>query len=218
MFSPGEYFASMASRPQWVPVFAVSGAALLLVTWGMIPFVLQGLQAAMPDNIPHEKIAGLMEQISRGQYIGLFFSPVILLGKIAIGGVFLTIITQIVLGKGSIRELFSLVAHLLPFSVLQLIQTLVVLKIRGIDAIQSATDVQVSLGLNLLIRDASPAIDPLLQNINLYEIVAFSYLVIGIRRFFKCRRPAAVFISAVYWATGTAVAMALAVIAHDLQR
>lgn len=207
----------LKGAPCWVAPFVACSAAMMLTAWGTLPFALRGLEAAIPAGIPTDRLETVLHHVQTGQYLGLVLSPLILLLKSTLGAVFLTMLCQLVIVEGEFRRLFSLVVHVLPFSALEALHSLLVLRIRGLNAIRSPIDVQVPLGLNLIIRNSSPAIEALLQNINLYEILAFSYLVIGIRTFFQCRRSTAASIGVVYWVLGTALMMAMSVIAQDLQ-
>lgn len=217
LFTPSKYFASLGEPPYWFAPFVVCAVTMILTAWGTLPFVLRGLEAAIPAGIPPDRLETVLHHVQTGQYLGLILSPLILLLKLTLGAVFLTTLCQLVLVEGEFRRVFSLVVHVMPFSALQALHSVLVLRIRGLETVRSPMDVQVSLGLNLIIRNSSPAIEALLQNINLYEILAFSYLVIGIRTFFHCRRATAASIGVIYWVVGTALVMAMSVIAKDLQ-
>jgi hypothetical protein len=217
VFSPSEYFSALGEKPSWLVPFLLSAAAAMAVGWGMLPFATRALETGFPSGIPAERLEAMRTQMLFGQHLGIFLGPVTLLIKSALCAVVLAMLSQIIAGRGTFRQMLVLVSYVLPFGVLESLHTLIALNIRGIDAIQNPLGIQLALGLNLLVRNAPPAIDSLLQSVNIYQILGFVYLVIGLRAVLQIRRASAISIAALYWSIGAALAMGLTIIAHDLQ-
>jgi len=217
LFSPGSYFSGLRDRPVWLPAFLVAGTLSMVMTAGLLPFTVRGLQTSIPGTLTHIQAATMMRQIELGKYLGVVLTPVLLLFKNAIGAVLITILLQLFIGRGDFKRAFALVNHLAILSLLPLLQTIVVLYIRGVDSIRNPMDMAVPLGLNLFISSASPALDTLLNSVNMYEALSVSFLIVGIRRLFRSSGVGAACVAALYWSLATATVVSFSVLAHALQ-
>lgn len=147
MFSPGDAYAeAKPTAPFWGPWLAVTIifaiAAFLMSPYQMRMQELQMIEAGRPVPESMKKI---------GPIIGLAMAPIMTLLISSIAALVLWVTTSLMGGEGRFKQLLSVQIHSWgPFLIQQFVM-FAVLKMRGLEAINGPRDMQVGLGLDLLL-------------------------------------------------------------------
>ncbi len=145
-FAPTGVFAEQRDAPTfWMPWLIVS---VLFAAIGLLasPFQIHAMRAAAeaagrPFPPAAEKFA----------IFGVFFTPIITLILAMVGAVFLWLPLMATGAEVRFRGLMCVTIFAWPIVILQQVLNYVVLSIKGVESVQSVRDLQVSLGLDLLI-------------------------------------------------------------------
>jgi hypothetical protein len=148
---------------------------------------------SMPDGALHALGARLPT-------ITITFSLFGLLLKCGIGAILLTLVADLISGRGGLSQMLALTITLSVVSLLEPLHALILLIVRGIENIHSSSDFEVRMGLRYLVPDARPGFATLLNSINIYQFLTLWFAVVGVSSLCECSRAIAVVIVSIYWA------------------
>lgn len=153
LFSPGAVFGEIKEKPTfWMPWFIIS------ILFAVVQF-LQGpfqtrVREIMMQQSGRELPAGATGPIA--QIIGAVFTPVVVLAIAAISAAVLYGLTAAFGGEATFKKMLTVTIFMWPLEVIRQVLTYAVLSMRGVESINSAADIWVSLGADLLLpADAS---------------------------------------------------------------
>lgn len=93
-----------------------------------------------------------------------------------------------------------------------------ILKLKGVEAIESPYDLQPPIGLNLIFDTDSAPLNTLLESVNLFEIWYVILLGLGISIIFDFSKKLAMGIAITYWIFSVGVQVGLAAIGATMTR
>ena len=117
-------------------------------------------------------------------------------------------------GQGDFKRAFSAVNYLGVPLTLAGVGNLLVLRLRGLERIESFRDLQARFGLNLLFPAKHPALDALLGLLNPFDLWMLILLAIAVRCITPCSRRTAICVAISYWLLGAALQIAVALLWH----
>jgi hypothetical protein len=168
-FAPSGVFEEQREKPTfWMPwlVLSVFFVALSVL---MLPITQQIMRvAAEARGQPMPASAGTITTV-----ITLVSAPVGLLIGALISAVVLYLIVMVSGGEARFSGLMCISIFLAPITFFQTAVTFIVLRMRGLESIQTQADMRVSLGLDLLLpsgSEAPKALAALLRGIGPFEI------------------------------------------------
>jgi hypothetical protein len=218
LISPSKAIAELNKNPYWLGLFLVTVAGQLGLSQAVLPYVQRAVEVALPPGIPEAQVDTLWTQFKSWQHIACLVTPVLVLLKWALVATILWLILDSFTSGCNYRTVFSLVAYsnIIPF--LGSIYLVIILELRGFDAIMSTADIQVPIGLNLLFRGHNVAVNTILGSINMFELWYIVILSIGIATIGKCSRKSAAAIAICYWLFTVAIQAGMAIIASSLTK
>jgi hypothetical protein len=214
--SPGQYFDRLALRPHWLTPLLVVAAGTILLAWLTAPFTERAmwyyaLELAGPES------AHRLEAFPETGISVILAAPLPLLVIALAQAALLMLIANVVTGRGSFGQMFSLVAHVSLFSLAASAFVYVVLSLRGLESIQSWADFKVPIGLNMFWPEMGPGMDALLNSLNIYQAFTIGFLMIGVKRMCQCSRRHAVFVAVSYFLLDLGCRISMAVLFNAMR-
>jgi hypothetical protein len=102
------------------------------------------------------------------------------------------LVINIMSSRSSFKKTLSLISFCGIISIIEQIISTVVLKMRGVEGVESAADMKFSLSLAPLLSDGKGLLNAVLQSLSIFSIWYYVVLVLGIAAIFKLSRKAAI--------------------------
>ena len=151
LFSPGAVFTELRERPSpWIPLLLVS---VVIAAVGIMtgPFTAKAMRLGMEAS--GQPVPSWVDRMPMFQAIG---SPIVVLVLSAVTAGVLWVAVMALGEEAPYKKLYTIVVYSWTVAIIQYALTYVVLTMRGLDAIRTPQDAQVSLGLdNLVPADAA---------------------------------------------------------------
>lgn len=190
LFSPGTVFERVRERPKFLMPALTLAVVATVLTYLMMPFT----QAAMAERIAqavqqNPQAAGQME---RFQSIGVAFAPIgLFIGLLVAAGLLWLLVMLLAGGEAKFKTLLSVATYTAVPSILMQVAGLLVLQMKGVDAVTSMQDLRPAFGLNLLAPTMGGFAGAVLGGINPFSIWSMILTAIGIRVTHKTSKGAA---------------------------
>jgi hypothetical protein len=137
--------------------------------------------------------------------MGLILAPLFLVAKFGCYAIFIRGASAAFGLQGDFRKTFTVIVWSSTAVVLEGLCISLVLWIRGIDAVQTLDDLEVPLGLNLLLPSSNPAVFDLMGSLNPFELWFIFLLAAGIAHVYSISVWRGFLISAPVWLSGVVV-------------
>ena len=179
LFSPTEVFERVRERPKFlVPALGVA-AIVTLLSYLMMPFTQAAMASRMAEIAQQNPAAAA--QAAKFQSIGLVFAPItVFIVLLVIAGFLWLLVMLLAGGDAKYKTLLSVATYTALPSILLQVAGLLVLKMKGVEAVSSMQDLRPPLGLNLLAPNATGFMGALLAGINPFAIWSMVLTAIGI--------------------------------------
>jgi hypothetical protein len=146
LFSPGEVFGELQERPTfWMPWLVIS------IVYTVLQFLQQPFQARVREIMLEAANRPVPPQSSLAAMIGLVTSPLTVLVLCALSAAVMFGLMAGLGGETTYKKMLTVVIFTWPLVLLQQALTVVVLTIRGVGSINTAMDMMVSTGVDLLL-------------------------------------------------------------------
>ena len=211
VFSSTKTFTKINSKPTWLIAYLTIGTGAILIGSLISPFIIQAQIVSMPSDMSLQQIENGLKFMKRYQTIGIALSPLLLMLKFLIISAVLWLIVQL-FTEVDLKRIFSVVVHCGVITFLGSILSFLILRLRGLHSIKSAADVQVSLGLDIFLRnsDLDLPLKAVLSNINVFSIWWIVLISLGISIAAKISRTKAIVIAIFFWLFSTAIQVGIA--------
>lgn len=210
-FSSQRTFLRLKSNPSWLVTFLLIAAGTILISFIISPFVIQAQIVSFPSEVGPQQIEDGMRFIKRYQTIVIFLSPLFLIIKFLVNSAILWLIVQL-FREADFKRVFSLVVHCALIQLLGSIVSLIVLKLRGIQSIRSAADLQVYFGLDMFLRnqELNIPLKAFLSSINLFSIWWIILVILGLSIITEISKSKATLIAVSFWLFSTMIQVGFA--------
>jgi hypothetical protein len=209
LFSPGEVFERVRERPKFLLPWIGLSVIIVLIAYLMMPFT----QVAVASRIAQlaQQNPQAATNAAKFQTVGIFFAPVFLLiGLLISAGLLWLLVTLFAGADARFKTLLSLSTYVAVPTILLQVAGLIVLKMKGLDAITSPDDLRPPLGLNLLAPGAGGFVGALLAGINPFSLWGLVLTAIGVQVTHKTSKGAAYTVAIVATLVGVVIGAALA--------
>ena len=180
LFEPTAVFERVRERPRFLAPYAALAVLQVAIALAMIPYTRPVMEAAMAQAMQARGATGTAPNAGAFAYIGVGVQPVVLVLLLLIGTAVVWVMTSLFAGDGRFGTLLSVVTYSAVTLCLQLLVTLLVLSVRGVESIQSPADLQPPLGLDLLAPDTKGFVGGLLKGVNPFAIAGYWLIGIGV--------------------------------------
>lgn len=209
LFSPGEVFERVRERPKFLLPWIGLSVVIILIAYMMMPYTQAAIASRMAQLAQQNPQAAA--NAAKFQSIGIFFAPIFLLVGLLISAVLLWLLVTLFAGvESQFVTLLSLSTYVAVPTILLQIAGLIVLKMKGLDAIASPDDLRPPLGLNLLAPSTGGFVGALLAGINPFALWGMVLTAIGIQVTHKTSKGAAYTVAILATLIGVVLSAALA--------
>lgn len=212
LFEPVAVFERVREKPRFLAPFAALAVLQVVIALVMIPYTRPVMEAAMAQAMQARGATGTPPSAGAFAYIGVVVQPIILVLLLLIGTAVVWVMASLFGGEGRFGTLLSVVTYSSVTFVLQLLVTLLVLAVRGVENIQSPADLQPALGLDLLAPETKGFVGGLLKGINPFSIAGYWLTGIGVSVTHKLPRSTGYAIAAAAFAVMLVVGASLAML------
>ena len=209
LVSPGEVFERVRERPKFLLPWIGLSVIIVLIAYMMMPFT----QAAIASRIAQiaQQNPQAAANAAKFQTIGIFVAPVFLLiGLLISAGLLWLLVTLFAGADARFMTLLSVSTYVAVPTILLQVAGLIVLKMKGLDAITSPDDLRPPLGLNLLAPSAGGFVGALLAGINPFSLWGLVLTAIGVQVTHKTSKGAAYTVAIVATLVGVVISAGLA--------
>lgn len=209
LFSPGEVFDRVREKPKFLLPWIALSIVIILIGYLMMPFTQAAIASRMAQIAQQNPQAAA--QAATFQSIGIFLAPVFLLIGLLISAGILWLLVMLLAGADAkFKILLSVSNYIAVPTILLQVAGLVVLKLKGIDAVSSPDDLRPPLGLNLLAPNATGFVGAFLAGINLFSLWGLVLTAIGVQVTHKTSKGAAYAVAIVSTLLGVLIAAGFA--------
>ncbi len=212
LFSPGAVFGEIKDKPTfWMPWFLVS-IMFAVVQFLQAPFQTR-VREIMMQQSGRELPAGATGPVA--QILGAVFTPVVVLIIVAIAAAILYGLTAAFGGEATYKKMLTVTIFMWPLEVIRQLLTYAVLSMRGVESINSAADMWVSLGADLLLpTDAGVGtfVRAVLAGIGPIQIWGAAIVAVGIATLTGLEKGKAWTVAIISWLIGVVVGGGLAAV------
>ena len=195
----------VAAAPRWQTQFFIVCLGTIGASLAIRPFTRQATLLYLESLLSADELERALISIDFWFCIGLTLSPLLLLVKFGFYTVLIRAASSALGLKGGFGETFTVIVWSSIAIVFEGLFTCLVLWIRGIDAVRTVRDLEVPLGLNLLIPSRNPAVFGLLGSINPFELWFVALLGIGMSHVYSISMWRGFLISMPLWMSAVVV-------------
>ena len=159
----------------WLWPLLVVSVVTVTVQYLLIPVSMRVMQMNPPGGITAEQLERSMGMIQTVQKVGVFASPALIAGMLALGAAILLGSCAVMGMRAKFRDLYSLVCHCSLINMLQTVAGFVVVRMKG-DEIQTVEELQPSFGLGLFFHEGISK--PAMAVLNYFSIFTIWYIVV----------------------------------------
>jgi len=205
--------ASTARRVQlkwfWVYPLIVISAVLVICQLQLVPFTMQAMRVDPPGNMSGLSGAQLEQALSMAGKITTIVAyclPVFVLGITALAALLVMAMGAIVDARAKFSHVLSLLLACGMITMLQMVASVIVLKQKGLDDIQSMHQLQVPFGLDIFINSTG-VVGGLLNFFSVFMIWNIVIMVLSYAKLAKVSYGKAFFATLPPWVLGMLFAM-----------
>ncbi len=188
----------------------VLAACQTISTAGTTPFAQAAMRAAAPVGLELNEAT-----LAAGRWAAILASPFLLVLGVLVNAMLVWLLATALHGRCRFRQSLALVVHASLILQLKEAVALVMLRIRGLDAIRTLADLQTPLGLDALGLDGT-ATNVFLASINPFTIWFLALVAVGATVVLGLPKGKAWTLVAVHWAATTGFSAAIATLNQRL--
>jgi hypothetical protein len=169
LVDPKSAAPGLFGRRAWILPTVIGGLLAFYVSISSLPFMLDAVRVALPERTGPEQAERILRSFSFYQHIGVYLSPFMIFFKWCFFSALVYISCVLLDIRVTYRTLFNIVSHCGLLLILQDLLVLAVLNLRHAP-IQSASDLAVAFGLDLMIKSASPVVMAILSYFSVLKL------------------------------------------------
>jgi len=180
--TPTEVFKNIKKSPKWLVVFGVICVVSLICGYIMIPFTQKIMEKIFTAKMSDENMQETLSTIARYRMFFLLLVPIPLLIKWFFIGLLLYLGAILFdAQENNFRTVYAVVVHTELILLLMEVINLLILHIKGVEAINNITDLKTIIGLEYFLSDKSQNIPlaALLNQFNVFSVWYVATLSIG---------------------------------------
>lgn len=210
---PAKVFARIdAGLSWWKPFVAICAGTIATQMAIAVPFGSKLMELQLgARNLSPEQMDRMAADMEKYRMIGLVTAPMVPILAFLVTGLVAALLAYVICNVMTQRATFgktlSLVMFCGLFGIVEQIVVSGVLLARGVDAVESISDMMLSLGPAAFFPTAGGAFLALLQSLSLFQVWSYVVLVLGFAALFRVSRMQAVIAAIPVWAVHYAVAL-----------
>lgn len=201
IFSPSKVFNEINKAPSWLIAYLFISVGTIFIRLLYYPIITQVFLTSIPSDISSEQAKAIAQSAKSITIFSASLSPLYLILKFLIIAITLWLLVQLFTFETEFKKIFSLVVYCEIITFLGSVLTLIILRLRGLNSIKEAADIQVSLGMDIFLGnlDLSIALRTFLSNISIFSVWWIVLLMFGISITCRISRTKSAFIAVFLW-------------------
>lgn len=195
---PMKVFVRIRSGLTWWKPFVLASVIGIINGYLMLPFQVKRIEINSGDLSP-EQLELAMERVQKFGIVGLLMVPVIFIIIYMVMAGIAHIAINIMSSEANFKKTLSLVSYAGLISILGQIITTAILKMRGVENIETMGDMKVSLSLAALFPDLEGAGYAFLESLSIFSIWYFILFLLGTAVIFRVSRGRAMVPVIIMW-------------------
>jgi len=195
---PFKVFARIDAGLAWWKPFILVTAVAVVLSYLMLPFQRKLIELN-PRGLSEEQLQSTVEGFGKFAPLTLIIVPILLIITYLIVAGIAHLIINIMSSRSSFKKTLSLISFCGVITVLEQIIGTLVLRMRGLESVESAADLKFSLSLAPLVGEGKGLLNAALQSLSIFQIWYYVLLILGIAAIFKVSRKQAVIAALPIW-------------------
>jgi len=201
---PFKVFARIEAGLSWWKPFVLVTAATMIMSYLTLP-LQQKLIELNPRGLSEEALQKTVEGYGKFAPLGLIMVPIGLIIFYIIAAAVVHLAINIMSSRSNFKKTLSLISFCGIITIIEQIISTVVLRMRGVEGVESAADLKFSLSLAPLLGEGKGLLNAVLQSLSIFSIWYYVVLILGIAAIFKISRKAAIIPVLPIWIIGIIV-------------
>ena len=196
---PFKVFARIDAGLTWWKPFALVSVVGMILGYIMIPFQIKMIQLN-PRGASAEQIQKATEGYGKMAPLTLLLVPIVtIVIYLIVAGIAHLVVNIMSSSRSNYKKTLSLVSFCGIVAVIEQIIGTIVLKMRGLESVESPEDLKFSLSLAPLFGHGKGLLNAALQSLSIFQIWYYILFVLGIAAVFKISRKQAIFTVLPVW-------------------
>ncbi len=201
---PMKVFKRIDGGLQWWKAYILISLVSMVIGWFNQPVQSQ-LVILNRCGMSAQQLQTTLERMQQFGFIGLLVVPIaILLIYVILAGI-VNMTINLTSGKSDFKKCLALISFTGFIGLLEQILKIVIIYLKGIDNIESAADIRVSLSLAALFPEVEGFWYALMESLSVFQIWFFILFVFGVAAVFKVDKKKALVPAIVLWIVGVVV-------------
>ena len=195
---PMKVFHRIRGGLTWWKPFVLTAVIGIINGYLMMPFTVKRIELN-PSDLPPEQLQAAVERVEKFGFVGLIATPIIFLVIYLIMAGIAHIVINIMSSEASFKKTLSLVSYAGLISILGQIISTVILRMRGVENVESMADLKVSLSLAALFPDLKGVGYAFLESLSIFSIWYYILFLLGTAVIFRMSRSRALVPVIIMW-------------------
>jgi hypothetical protein len=188
---PFKVFARIGAGLTWWKPFILVCAVAMILGYLMLPFQRRLIELNQ-RGVSEEQLQKTLEEFGKFGPATLILVPILLIVVYLILAGIMHIAINIMSSRSSFKKILSLISFCGIITMVEQVIGTVVLKMRGLESIESAEDLKFTLSLAPLIGSGKGLLHAVLQSLSIFQIWYYVVLILGIAAIFRISRKQAI--------------------------
>jgi len=195
---PFKVFARVDAGLAWWKPFILVTAVAMILGYLMLPFQRKIFELN-PRGLSEEQLQKTVEVFGKFAPVTLIIVPILFIITYLIAAGVVHLVINIMSSRSSFKKTLSLISFCGIITILEQIIGTLVLKMRGLEGVESAEDLRFSLSLAPLLGGGKGLLNAVLQSLSIFQIWYYVLLILGIAAIFKISRKQAIIPALPIW-------------------
>ena len=198
ILSPSKTCRQIDEHPTWLLPFLIVSAGTALLAWLNLPLIEKIALSSLPADVPQEQVKRIY---AIGQAVGVFLTPVSILINWLFSSLLIWATAYLFDERAPFKKIFSLVGHCSIIGFIGVFLSWIILHLRGIDTVSTLKDLNVSLGVTLMLSksDLSTPVRTFLSHLNIFSVWYWIIVGLGLCIVFGCSKKRAAIVTGSAW-------------------
>ena len=181
---PNKVFNRIDAGLQWWKAFIVLGAIQIIIGWFSLPIQRQIL-SLNERGMNEEQLDRALKQVDKFGFVGLILAPVAILVIYLICAWIVNVGANLLSGRSDYKKALSLVTFAGFIAIVEQIISVIIIRLRGVELIESSKSAKISLSLVPLFQDLGAFWESFLESFSVFGIWYYIVLTLGIASIFR---------------------------------
>jgi hypothetical protein len=195
---PLKVFARIDAGLSWWKPYVVVSVVTMVLGFLMIPMRRRLIEIGLQGQ-PEEQVQRALEGMDKFGAASIIGLPILLIITAVIVAALAHLLISMMSSRSSFKKTLSLIFFCGFITLLEQVIGSIIIKARGLEAIESASDLEMSFSLAPLFPGAKGALAALMKSLGIFQIWYYVVLILGIAMIFKMSRKQAIIPAIPIW-------------------